>query len=244
MTYKVKLPIFEGPLDLLLYLIKKEELDIYDIPITKITDQYLEYLEFMKLLDLTIAGEFLVMAATLMHIKSRMLLPPDPNQEEEVIEEDPREELVRRLLEYKKFKEASEDLKNKEKEKTKTFMRMAEPHIDIAPDDSPFFEASIFDLITAFNKILKDVSKEAFHEVVKDEFTVSEKIHKILHEMVKKPTVYFKELFSKLSSKGEIIATFLALLELIRLKEVRIEQDDFFKDIKIIRNVSLADKPK
>src|SRR3989338_5700275 len=104
MTYKVKLDVFEGPLDLLLYLIKKEELDIYDIPIAKITDQYLEYLEFMKLLDLNIAGEFLVMAATLMHIKSRMLLPPDQMEAEEE-EKDPRAELVKRLLEYRKFKE-------------------------------------------------------------------------------------------------------------------------------------------
>src|SRR3989338_5253833 len=114
MTYKVKLEVFEGPLDLLLYLIKKEEIDIYDIPIAKITDQYLEYLELMKLLDLTIAGEFLVMAATLMHIKSRMLLPPDQLEEAGEEEADPRTELVRRLLEYRKFKEAAQDLSQME----------------------------------------------------------------------------------------------------------------------------------
>ena len=114
MTYKVKLDTFEGPLDLLLYLIQKEEVDIYDIPIAKITDQYLEYLELLKLLDLSIAGEFLVMAATLMHIKSKMLLPPEPIEGAELPEEDPRAELVRRLLEYKKFKEAASELSQME----------------------------------------------------------------------------------------------------------------------------------
>jgi len=121
MTYKVKLEVFEGPLDLLLYLIKKEEIDIYDIPIAKITDQYLEYLELMKLLDLNIAGEFLVMAATLIHIKSRMLLPPDQLEGEEKEEEDPRAELVRRLLEYKKFKEAATELSHMEKQQKNYF---------------------------------------------------------------------------------------------------------------------------
>ena len=114
MSYKVKLEVFEGPLDLLLYLIKKEELDIYDIPIAKITDQYLEYLELMKLLDLNIAGEFLVMAATLIHIKSKLLLPPDEVQAEDAEEADPRAELVKRLLEYKKFKEAASELSSME----------------------------------------------------------------------------------------------------------------------------------
>ena len=114
MTYKVKLEVFEGPLDLLLFLIKKEEVDIYDIPIAKITDQYLEYLELMQLLDLSIAGEFLVMAATLMHIKSKLLLPPDETEPESEEEQDPRAELVKRLLEYKKFKEAAAELSQKE----------------------------------------------------------------------------------------------------------------------------------
>ena len=121
MSYKVKLPIFEGPLDLLLYLIKKEELDIYDIPIAKITDQYLEYLEMMKLLDLNIAGEFLVMAATLIHIKSKLLLPQEEVPEEEGIEEDPRAELVKRLIEYKKFKEAAGSLCEMGKNQTEIF---------------------------------------------------------------------------------------------------------------------------
>src|SRR3989338_9239973 len=124
MSYRVKLEIFEGPLDLLLYLIKKEELEIHDIPIAKITEQYLEYLELMKILDLNIAGEFLVMAATLMHIKSRMLLPPEAIAPEEEEEEDPRAELIRKLLEYKKFKEAAGQLSVMEREQSKVFVRL------------------------------------------------------------------------------------------------------------------------
>src|SRR3989338_1249361 len=181
MTYKVKLDVFEGPLDLLLYLIKKEEIDIYDIPIAKITDEYLEYLELMKLLDLNIAGEFLVMAATLIHIKSKMLLPPDHLEGEEKEEEDPRAELVRRLIEYKKFKEAAQELSHMESHQKHYFARVAGQPIkfeDTAREDE-FFEATLFDLITAFTKVLKDIPKEVFHQVVRDEFTVSEKIHDI-----------------------------------------------------------------
>lgn len=237
MTYKVKLPIFEGPLDLLLYLIKKEEVDIYDIPIAKVTDQYLEYIEMMQLLDLNIAGEFLVMAATLMHIKSRMLLPPDPNQEEEEIQEDPRAELVRRLLEYKKFKEAASNLGELEKKKKDIFERQGMPEFneqDISIDDK--FEANIFDLITAFVKIVKNFSKEDFHKVVQDEFTVSQKIHDLYHLMVERPVVYFTELFGKARTKLEAVTIFLALLELIRLNEVLVKQNEDFGDIEIVRN--------
>ncbi len=144
MSYKVKLEVFEGPLDLLLYLIKKEEVNIYDIPIAKITDQYLEYLELMQLMDLDIAGEFLVMAATLMHIKSRMLLPPDQLEEEEA-EEDPRAELVRRLLEYKKFKEAASQLATMESQQKHFFPRVGtlKPEEVLAPKDI-LFEAGLF----------------------------------------------------------------------------------------------------
>src|SRR3989338_6794096 len=195
MTYKVKLEVFEGPLDLLLYLIKKEELDIYDIPIAKITDQYLEYLEFMKLLDLNIAGEFIVMAATLMHIKSKMLLPPDQLEGAELEEEDPRAELVKRLLEYKKFKEAAGELSQMESKQKHFFARVGTGKDKAAAQEEDFFEASLFDLITAFTKILKDIPKDVFHEVIKDEFTVSEKIHDILHMLVDKSVIFFTELF-------------------------------------------------
>lgn len=245
MTYKVKLEIFEGPLDLLLYLIKKEELGIQDISISVVTDQYLQYLELMRMLDLDIAGEFLVMAATLMHIKSKMLLPPEET-EVEVEEEDPRDELIRKLLEYKKFKEAADKLKGKELEQKEVFSRpnIKQPIEDDPNDDQLYFEASIFDLLSAFSKVLKEVPKNRFYEVVKDEVTVSEKIHEIFHLLVKRPVLYFLELFSKVKSKIEIIATFLALLELIRMKEVVIRQDKVFGDIKIIRNSQSMTPPQ
>lgn len=236
MTYRVKLEVFEGPLDLLLYLIKKEEADIFDIPIAKITEQYLEYLEYMKMLDLNIAGEFIVMAATLMHIKSRMLLPPEEQPPEEIEEEDPRAELVRRLIEYKKFKEAAGQLSQMERSRSLVFPRSVDETQFIDQREGPYFETSIFDLITAFSTILKSVSKEAFLEVVKDEYTIEEKVHELFHLLVEKSVLYFKEIFESAKSKMEIVATFLALLELIRLKEVLVKQRQLFGEIEIIRN--------
>lgn len=233
---KVKLEVFEGPLDLLLYLIKKEEIDIYNIPIADITQQYLKYLDFMKMLDLNIAGEFILMAATLIHIKSKMLLPPDPNQATEEEEMDPRLELVQKLLEYKKFKEAASQLLVMEIKQKDVFVRSAP--CDIKPDDSkPFFEASLFDLITAFNKILKDIPKNVFYEVIKDEFTVEEKMHDIFHLLVDSPKLLFSDLFKDAKSKFEIVTIFLAILELIRLKEIVAVQDKVFAEIKIERNL-------
>lgn len=232
---KIKLEVFEGPLDLLLYLIKKEEIDVYDIPIAKITQQYLEYLELMKLLDLSIAGEFILMAATLMHIKSKMLLPPDPNEVKEEEELDPRMELVQKLLEYKKFKEAAGQLFDMEIKQKDVFPRV--PNYEAEDDGSKkFFEASLFDLITAFNKVLKDVPKEIFYEVIKDDFTVEGKMHDIFHMLVEKPLILFSELFSGAKNKFEIVTIFLAILELIRLKEIVAVQDKLFDDIKIERN--------
>lgn len=235
MNYKIRLDVFEGPLDLLLYLIKKEELDIYDIPITRITEQYLEYLNLMELLDLELAGEFLVMAATLMQIKSKMLLPPDPSGE--AIEElDPRAELVRRLLEYKAFKEAADSLRGFEGKRSEFFTRYnVEPEIDAG--DSPFLEVSLFDLISAFAAVLKNLPKSNFHEVMKDEFTVAEKVHEIFHRLLKEPMIYFSALFKSAKNKFEVITTFLAVLELIRLKEVKIQQHGHFGEIEITRNV-------
>ncbi len=231
---KIKLEVFEGPLDLLLYLIKKEEIDIYDIPIANITQQYLEYLEFMKLLDLNIAGEFILMAATLMHIKSKMLLPPDPNEVNQEEETDPRLELVQKLLEYKKFKEAAGQLFNLEARQKDVLSRG--PVYDIPDDPKPCFEASLFDLITAFNKILKDIPKDVFYEVIKDEFTVEGKMHDIFHLLVSRPVVFFSDLFSTAKNKFEVVTIFLAILELIRLKEIVAVQDKPFTEIKIERN--------
>lgn len=236
---KVRLEIYEGPLDLLLYLIKKEEIDIYDIPIAKITDQYLEYLEFMKMLDLDIAGEFILMAATLMHIKSKMLLPPEQSEEaQEQPEEDPRAELIQRLIEYKKYKEAAQQLYQKGLNQKEVFSRGVEGFSDIREEypKGRFFEASLFDLITAFNKILKEIPRDVFYEVIKDEFTVEDKMHDIFHMLLERHVILFSQLFKDAKNKFEIVTTFLAVLELIRLKEIVAFQDEPFSEIKIERN--------
>lgn len=237
MSYKIKLEIFEGPLDLLLYLVKKDHLNIYDIPIAKVTQQYLEYINLMQLLDLNIAGEFLVMAATLLQIKSKMLLPVDETTQEQEEEEDPRAELVRRLLEYEKFKQIAEDLRQREADQKEVFKRpKIEIEKEIEGNKEVYFEASIFDLINAFSQALKDVPKEVFYEVIKDEFTIEEKIHGLLHLLLITPAVRISELFSKAKNKIEIIVTFLAILELIRMKEIVARQSEVFQDIEILRN--------
>ncbi len=236
MSYKIKLEMFEGPLDLLLYLVKKDHLNIYDIPIAKVTEQYLQYIDLMQMLDLNIAGEFLVMAATLMQIKSKMLLPAQEGAAEEE-QEDPREELVRRLLEYEKFKEIAEDLRRKETDQREIFKRpKIEEEKKPEGDKETYFEASIFDLINAFSRALKDIPKEVFYEVVKDKFTVAEATHQILHLLLVKPEVKLSELFGRAKNKLEIIVTFLAVLELIKVKEIVARQSEMFEEIEIVRN--------
>jgi len=237
MSYKIKIPVFEGPLDLLLYLVKKDHLNIYDIPIAKVTEQYLAYLNIMQMLDLNIAGEFLVMAATLMQIKSKMLLPAEQAPQEE--EEDPRAELVRRLLEYEKFKDIAESLRQKEASQQEMFKRpksSVEPEKTGAAGGEIYFEASIFDLINAFSKAIEEVPKEVFYQVIKDEFTVEEKVHQILHLLLAQDSVLLSELFHQSKNKIEIIVTFLAILELIRLKEAVARQTGLFQEIELSRN--------
>lgn len=236
MNYKVKLEIFEGPLDLLLYLVKKDHLNIYDIPIAQVTQQYLEYLNLMQLLDINIAGEFLVMAATLMQIKAKMLLPAQ--EEPEAPEEDPREELVRRLVEYEKFKAVAQTLREREQAQQEIFRR---PKTSVsAQQDTPqqevYFEASIFDLISAFSEALKDVPKDLFYEVIKDEFTVEDKIHQILHLLLVENSIKISTLFKQAKNKLEMVVVFIAVLELIRLKEIVVMQKMPFAEIEIFRN--------
>jgi segregation and condensation protein A len=237
MAYKVKLEIFEGPLDLLLFLIRKSELDIYNIPIAVITKQYLEYIDLMRNMDLNIAGEYIVMAATLMHIKSKMLLPQEEIEEEDVEEDDPRAELVKRLLEYQKFKEAASHLEERELKQKDIFARAAKEikkYTD--PSGEIYFEASVFDLISAFSTVLRKVPKDKFREIIKDEFTVSEKIHELLHSLTQSSKIQVDSLFKKAKNKIEIIVTFLAILELIRLKEIIAIQKEPFGSISVIRN--------
>ncbi|MFA5062741.1 MAG: segregation/condensation protein A [Candidatus Omnitrophota bacterium] len=237
MNYKIKLEMFEGPLDLLLYLVKKDHLNIYDIPIAEVTQQYLEYLNLMQMLDLNVAGEFLVMAATLMQIKSKMLLPAEEGVTSEEEKDDPREELVKRLLEYERFKEIAGQLREKETSQREVFKR---PKTEVEKNQDKnkevYFEASIFDLINAFSQALKDVPKEVFYEVVKDKFTVEEATHNILHLLLVKPQVKLSELFGRAKNKLEIIVMFLAVLELIKVKEITARQSELFQEIEIVRN--------
>jgi len=234
--YKVQLEVFEGPLDLLLYLIKKDELDIYDILIERITNQYMQYIDLMRMLDLNIAGEFLVMAATLMMIKSRMLLPPEERTEmEEEEEEDPRWDLIRQLVEYKKFKDAALHLEGLEERQQDVFMRGSDT-AKLGPEsDVSLHDVSIFDLITAFSEVLKKVKTEELREIFAEHVTVAEKIETVVKTLETQDRVTFGSLFSGMASRAEIVCTFLAILELIRLKQIVARQEASFGDIVIVR---------
>jgi segregation and condensation protein A len=227
--YKVKLEIFEGPLDLLLYLVKRDEIDVYDISIERITRQYLEYLQAFKELNIDVAGEFVVMAANLIYLKSRSLLPADQQPpDEEADEDDPRWDLIRQLIEYKKFKEAAHA---RELEQERIFIRQSDGGID-AP--LRLAEVGIFQLIHAFQNVIKRVeSREDLREIFGERFTVSEKIDVILQRVANGASVRFSDLFGEIVSRVEIVVTFLALLELIRLNQVRAIQRGLFDEIEI-----------
>ncbi len=236
--YKVKLDVFEGPLDLLLYLIKRDEVDIYDISIERITKQYLAYLEAFQVLNIELAGEFIVMAANLLYIKSRTLLPVDQQMaDEEAEEEDPRFELIRQLIEYKKFKEAAASLRDQEALRENLFPRSPVTP-ELAPQETLLVEeVGIFDLIHAFQKILKRLDKkpENLREIFAENFTVSDKIDHVLRVMQVGVSLKFEELFADAASRTEIVVTFLAMLELIRLKQLRVRQEAHFGEIWIDR---------
>ena len=230
--YKVKLEVFEGPLDLLLYLIKRDEIDIYDISIERITRQYLEYLQAFKELNIDLAGEFVLMAANLLYIKSRSLLPLDQQPpDEEADEDDPRWELIRQLIEYKKFKEAAELLNSRALEQENIFARAA---VDGPEGPLRLGEVGIFQLISAFQNVIKRIeAREELQEIFGENFTVSDKIETILARVSEGMALKFSELFAHMASRVEIVVTFLALLELIRLKQVRVSQSDAFGEIDI-----------
>jgi len=230
--YKVKLEVFEGPLDLLLYLIKRDEIDIYDISLERITRQYLEYLQAFKELKIDIAGEFVVMAANLIYLKSRSLLPLDQQPpEEDAEEDDPRWDLIRQLIEYKKFKEAAEQLRARAVQQEKIFTRDSGAIVE-AP--LRLAEVGIFQLIHAFQNVVKRVeARENLSEIFGERFTVSEKIDIILQRVATGASLRFSDLFSDIAARVEVVVTFLALLELIRLKQVRVIQRDLFGEIEI-----------
>ncbi len=232
--YSIKVPIFEGPLDLLLHLIRDNRIDIYDIPISLITSQYLEYIEIMKELNLEVASEFLVMAATLIYIKSRMLLPPDETIETED-QEDPREGLVQRLLEYQSYKEASAVLREKEEIWTNIFSRSPaekdEPSIE---PELYLFEVNLYDLMAALKKIISKASPETIR-IMRETLTVKDRITMILDKMEHDHTIKFEALFEKDTTRIQIIVTFLALLEILKVGLARAYQDKEFETIWIMR---------
>jgi segregation and condensation protein A len=233
--YKVKLEIFEGPLDLLLYLIKRDELDIYDISLERVTRQYLEYLQAFKELNIDVAGEFVVMAANLIYLKSRSLLPVDQQPpEEDVEEDDPRWDLIRQLIEYKKFKEAAAQLQERQLVQERIFVR--EPAGFDGPALAPLRlgEVGIFQLINAFQNVIKRVeAREDLREIFGEHYTVSDKIEWIMQRTGDGVPLKFSELFASMASRVEIVVTFLALLELIRLRQVRATQPNPFDEIEI-----------
>ncbi len=213
--------MFEGPLDLLLYLIKKDELDIYDIPIERITSQYLEYLRLIKMLDLEVAGEYLVVAATLVYIKSRVLLPQDQRPpEDEAEEDDPRWELVRQLVEYKKYKDAAFELQQCLARQEVVHGRGGTFKPEVTSDGSlPFDKVGLLDLLAVFQKVLSRANQnEDLRDIFEDRFTVSDKIQFIQGRISERQRIVFEELFIAGASRTEIVVTFLAVLELIRLR--------------------------
>jgi segregation and condensation protein A len=237
MNYKIHLEKFEGPLDLLLYLIKKNDIDICDIPIAVITDQYMEYIKMMKMLDLDVVGDFLVMAASLMQIKSKMLLPPDPLAGPDIV--DPRQELVDRLKEYEQFKLIAEGLKSKEMYRQNLFGRLVdEEKLNEIKEDAQevFFEATLFDLINAFSEALKHVPEKKDYQVSQEEYTIEGKIHELLHLLTETPRMSLTAIFRRSTCKTEVVCTFVAVLELTRLKKIITVQHRPFEDIEIMHN--------
>lgn len=234
--YKVKLEIFEGPLDLLLYLIKKDEITIYDVSIERITKQYLEYMDTFKMLNVELASEFIVMAANLMYIKSRELLPQTQQPpDEEADEEDPRWELIRQLVEYKKFKDAAQFLGLQEVRADEFFATSPEPP-DLTAAPPVAGEVGIFDLIRAFQKVLKRFENTTdIREIVSDRFTVADKIENLLQIIEVGTRVRFDTLFSDAASRVEVIVTFLAVLELMKLNHLQVEQERMLGEIVVIR---------
>jgi segregation and condensation protein A len=230
--YTFRLEGFEGPLDLLLHLIQKNELDIFNIPIALITEQYLEYLRLMKVLNLDMAGEYLLMASTLLHIKSRMLLPKSSKGEDEE-EEDPRAELVRRLLEYQKYKQAAVELEKRPLLDRDVFIRLlaAEPE-PIAEEEK--IEVNLFELLEAFRKVLERVRVETFHEVVLEHVSVEDKIQEILALLERENrSIAFHRLFPEQATRRVVVVTLLAILELVKMKRIRIFQLAPFETIRI-----------
>lgn len=244
--YKVRLDIFEGPLDLLLYLIKKDEVDIHDISIERVTKQYLTYLETFKMLNIDLASEFIVMAANLMYIKSRTLLPrTEQPPEEDVEEDDPRWELIRQLIEYKKFKDAANFLAFREIEQEGSFAHHAEKPELSTDEPAPLAEVTIFDLIRAFQNVLKRFEEtHDLGDIVDDRYTVADKIELLISTFQPGEARQFTSLFTEATTKAEVIVIFLAVLELMKLNQFIVRQGVVLGGIEVERRLHSAPLPK
>ena len=233
MAYKINLDIFEGPLDLLLYFIKRDEINIYDIPIARITAEYLEYLEMMTRLDLQIAGEFVEMASTLMQIKSRMLIPRVREAVEEETMEDPRTELVQKLLEYQRYKELAKELERLEEKQLPFFSR--EPNLSYldtkVQSDDVLHRITLFEILAAFKAVMDRLPDDSFgHEVVTEEANVRDQIEFIYGHFIRRTKVNFSELTKRIRSRVTLIVTFMAVLEMMKTQQVRVLQAETFDD--------------
>ena len=244
-AYRIKLDSFEGPLDLLIHLIRTNEVNVYDIPIALITEQYLSFITLMQELNLDVAGEFLVMAATLIHIKSRTLLPrPDPSQDDGP-EEDPREALVRRLLEHQKYKAAAELLHDRETVRSAQFMRPDARVADAAGDEyEPELEVDLFSLLAAFKGVLERANRRPHMALPPEQLSLEGRIQQLLDRLSETEACGFEDLFADGDgSRPFIIVTFLALLEMIRLKLIRVFQSGGFGPIRVYKRARPADAP-
>jgi segregation and condensation protein A len=236
MSYEIKLDIFEGPLDLLLYLIRKNEIDVYNIPIALITEQYLEYLGVMRSLNLDLAGEYLVLAATLVHIKSRLLLPPVEGEEGEEGEgEDPRAELVRQLLEYQTFKEAALSLEGRPQLDRDVFARGAEPQKASRDEegDEPLVEIGVFELVAAFRRVVAGLDRTEQLAIDTEKMSLTDRINEIMERLAEARQLTFLELLGDRQDRKRIVYTFLAILELIKLRMIRAYQVGPFGEIRL-----------
>jgi segregation and condensation protein A len=244
-TFKVKIPDFEGPLDLLLFFIKRDELDIYDIPIAYITKEFLRYINLMQRLDLELAGEFIVMAATLMQIKAHMLLPQSVMDEAEE-EFDPRAELTQKLLEYKRFKESANELQKNELEQRRRFFRACFKHdvkkTEVPEEENVLQDVTMYHLIRAFQFAMTHIPPKSVHEVRDIPYTIEEQALFVINFFENRRTYNFFEILSSMKEKIQIIVTFIALLELIRAQRVRVEVYSDFNDFQIIKLETPADR--
>jgi segregation and condensation protein A len=235
MSYEIKLDIFEGPLDLLLYLIRKNEIDIYNIPIALITEQYLEYLDIMRSLNLDLAGEYLVLAATLIHIKSRLLLPPVEGEEEGEEGEDPRTELVRQLLEYQAFKEAALSLESRPLLDRDVFTRgaLAEEPAVAEQEEEVMIEVGVFELVQAFRMVISGLDRTEDMAIDTEKMSMTDRINEIMERLAEEKELTFTDLLAERTDRKRIVYTFLAILELMKLRMVRAYQSGPFGIIRL-----------